>query len=596
MSQRFALFLLAVGTAAPAFAGPNYRYVHRPDADLYFGHISWCQLQNDADDPRVLRAEGPQRATVNLPLVPGDTLATSAGRRCEAQFDTGTLMRVDEKTALLIETILAPSLTSKDKLTNLHLRSGRVIVLYRDYDTREVFQILTANAAVKLSRAAVVDIQTHEDGRTVIELQRGQGSLMYGASAETTQTRKLKSGERVTVAPDHTLAAVLAAGKAEDAFQAWNRQMNERFAELHDGKSELPKPIERFPRAVIHFAQRYGDPYGEWIWSELYGYVWRPYRSQDEGWRPYLLGRWVPIGGRQFWVPDEPWGWVPYHLGLWHWDKKHGWVWLPGSAFAPAWVSWGVCDETRYYRPLTLWDWSYRYAYGYRYQPFGYGFNGYGIGNDCGFFPYWQGNQQVTVARLQEAVPAPAPTPLPVDGDKGSPVPRKVPELPLLPLPKELETLARKAEVLQQRTEPALRELVERGGGNLPVPPNGKDQRLADVAPPDPPEGVRFRDWNRDVKAAREMGGHIVYSSVTNLVRCESCSRPLINFDLFARTGGSGNTSIGGGSSNGNSGGNGSTAGGSSGGASMSGVAAGGASGGGGAPMAGLVSGDRKQD
>ena len=43
-------------------------------------------------------------------------------------------------------------------------------------------------------------------------------------------------------------------------------------------------------------------------------------------------------------MPGEPWGWVPYHLGLWMWDQKSGWVWMPGSMFAPAWVDWAFCS------------------------------------------------------------------------------------------------------------------------------------------------------------------------------------------------------------------------------------------------------------
>jgi hypothetical protein len=559
MQQRVVMFLLAVASASPALAGSNYRYVLRPGSDVYFGHVSWCQLQNDADDPRVLRAEGPQRATVNMPLAPGDTLETTPGRRCEAQFDTGTLMRIDEQTALHVETILAPSLTTRDKLTNLQLRSGRVIVLYRDYDSRELFQILTANAAVKLSRAAVVDVQTTDDGETVIELQRGEASLMFGASAEKTQTRKLKPGERLTLTRDHTVAVAAASGRALDAFQAWNREMNERFAELHDGRNELPKPIERFPPAVIHFAQRYADPNGEWLWTELYGYVWRPYRARDVGWYPYQQGRFVPLGGRQFWVPDEPWGWVPYHLGLWHFDKKHGWVWLPGSAFAPAWVTWGVCDEIRYFRPLTLWDWSYRFAYGYRYSGYGYG-SWAGYWGSCGFFPYAPQTTTVVVAR-ELAAPA-KPIGLPEGGPEDGPKPRKIPEIPLLPLPKELEVIARKPELLQQRNDGELQAHVERASGSAAQFDDGLlAPRLVDVVPLDPSEGRRFRDWNRDVKAARAVGGHIVYSSVTNLVRCESCSRPLVNLEVRSDgsmwgspgTGSPGTTNASGSSSSGSS-------------------------------------------
>jgi hypothetical protein len=94
------------------------------------------------------------------------------------------------------------------------------------------------------------------------------------------------------------------------------------------------------------------------------------------------------------------------------------------------------------------------------------------------------------------------------------------------------------------------------------------------------------------VRAAREVGGHIVYSSVTNLMRCDGCSRPLINFD-FGRSGigGSGNMASTGTSNNG---GGGSSAGGD---ASMSSVgSSGGANMNSGSSSGGANMTDRKQD
>ena len=37
---------------------------------------------------------------------------------------------------------------------------------------------------------------------------------------------------------------------------------------------------------------------------------------------------------------DWEWGWAPFHYGRWYLDQGYGWVWIPGSAWAPAWVSW----------------------------------------------------------------------------------------------------------------------------------------------------------------------------------------------------------------------------------------------------------------
>ncbi len=140
------------------------------------------------------------------------------------------------------------------------------------------------------------------------------------------------------------------------------------------------------PPAVFYFAQTYGNYYGEWLWDDFYGYVWRPYIDNGRypwGWGPYYYGQWSYSGGQMFWVPQEPWGWIPYHLGIWQWDKKHGWVWLPGSLFAPAWVDWDFYFGYACWRPWNLFDWMYG-------DPYMYGSDPYWIWN----FRYMNGNWQ----------------------------------------------------------------------------------------------------------------------------------------------------------------------------------------------------------
>ncbi|HZD54916.1 MAG TPA: DUF6600 domain-containing protein, partial [Candidatus Aquicultoraceae bacterium] len=72
--------------------------------------------------------------------------------------------------------------------------------------------------------------------------------------------------------------------------------------------------------------------YGEWVYSQENGYVWRPRVS--EGWSPYYYGQWYwvsPYGWT--WLSYEPWGWYPYHYGYWYVDPFFGWVWWPYRSF-----------------------------------------------------------------------------------------------------------------------------------------------------------------------------------------------------------------------------------------------------------------------
>ena len=81
------------------------------------------------------------------------------------------------------------------------------------------------------------------------------------------------------------------------------------------------------------------SPYGTWVWLEDYGRVWYPH-GVSPGWRPYTAGRWVYTDVGWTWVSDWAWGWAPFHYGRWAHSSRYGWVWAPGTIWAPAWVVW----------------------------------------------------------------------------------------------------------------------------------------------------------------------------------------------------------------------------------------------------------------
>ena len=83
----------------------------------------------------------------------------------------------------------------------------------------------------------------------------------------------------------------------------------------------------------------YLSPHGVWVNYPPYSYVWIP-RHVGHRWRPYTYGRWAWTNYGWTWVSYHEWGWVPFHYGRWGWDNRLGWFWVPGSIWAPAWVSW----------------------------------------------------------------------------------------------------------------------------------------------------------------------------------------------------------------------------------------------------------------
>jgi len=95
------------------------------------------------------------------------------------------------------------------------------------------------------------------------------------------------------------------------------------------------------------------DDDGEWFDTEDYGYVFRPHIVvRDNDWRPYSDGRWVYSDRGWTWLSNERFGWATYHYGRWTRIVGTGWVWVPGTEWAPAWVSWRTGDDVIGWAPL----------------------------------------------------------------------------------------------------------------------------------------------------------------------------------------------------------------------------------------------------
>ncbi|HXV25600.1 MAG TPA: DUF6600 domain-containing protein [Alphaproteobacteria bacterium] len=92
-------------------------------------------------------------------------------------------------------------------------------------------------------------------------------------------------------------------------------------------------------------------PYGNWIWLQGQ-YVWVP-GNVGPYWRPYTVGRWVYTDRYGWmWSSREPFGWATYHYGRWGFSNRVGWFWVPGSRWAPAWVSWRQSNDYLAWAPL----------------------------------------------------------------------------------------------------------------------------------------------------------------------------------------------------------------------------------------------------
>jgi len=139
-------------------------------------------------------------------------------------------------------------------------------------------------------------------------------------------------------------------------------------------------------------------PYGNWIQRPRHGWVWTP-SSVSSSWRPYQNGHWVNSDQGWTWLTDEPYGWATYHYGRWYQDSEIGWAWVPGTDWAPAWVSWQEGNDYVGWAPLPPgadvnvrnagYDNGYDDGYGYD-NGYDNGYDGYddGYGYDNGYDQY----------------------------------------------------------------------------------------------------------------------------------------------------------------------------------------------------------------
>ena len=98
-------------------------------------------------------------------------------------------------------------------------------------------------------------------------------------------------------------------------------------------------PAQAGARISVDFFHDNLESYGDWREVGDYGYCWQP-RDVDRDWRPYSDGRWLYTDAGWTWDSDEPYSWAVYHYGRWARIDRIGWVWVPGTEWGPAWVSW----------------------------------------------------------------------------------------------------------------------------------------------------------------------------------------------------------------------------------------------------------------
>jgi hypothetical protein len=83
------------------------------------------------------------------------------------------------------------------------LDRGQVYVMFKKYDNRELFQILTPLAALKLGHNSVAIVRTLPDKTTEVQFEEGEGRLMFGPAEGQLVDKKIKKHERWLVTAEN---------------------------------------------------------------------------------------------------------------------------------------------------------------------------------------------------------------------------------------------------------------------------------------------------------------------------------------------------------------------------------------------------------
>jgi hypothetical protein len=186
-------------------------------------------------------------------------------------------------------------------------------------------------------------------------------------------------------------ALVLVGTTTADAAVSFQMGTNDFYLSVGD-YDYLPYAYQNDPGyspPQINF-YRMMSQYGRWVRVPTFGRVWRPYASH--GWRPYTYGHWIYTEYGPYWEGYEPWAWAAYHYGSWIFDRRYGWVWVPGYEWHPGRVAWARGYDTIGWMPLPPDGYDYqRGSLTYVGANSQFGYSDGDFGEDFGFDSYSYG-------------------------------------------------------------------------------------------------------------------------------------------------------------------------------------------------------------
>jgi len=330
---------------APQEQGSQYQ--GSSEEDTYQGEAPerYAMVRTVEGEVRILKGELDEALGRGTPIAEGDVVE-SRGRGV-LQLGDGTRIAFGSATRFAVLALFTD--LSGERQVLLRLDYGRLRVALGG-QTQARFRVDTPSGTATCFGKGAFSIEAEHD--RLVRLKTLSGRVSF---ANERDEARVNAGERLTVynAQD-TLNQVRSFNTfAGDEFDRWS----DRAVLVQRGES-----WERVPAEIRNYADAL-DTTGQWVQSDEFGWVWQP-RGVGEDWRPYYRGRWAPYSGGMTWISDEPWAYVVYHHGRWHWGAGVGWFWIPGVNYSPAWVAWNHTPGYYGWAPLGFHNTPCHWGYG----------------------------------------------------------------------------------------------------------------------------------------------------------------------------------------------------------------------------------------
>ncbi|USQ14848.1 hypothetical protein J2N86_05980 [Legionella lytica] len=265
-------------------------------------------------------------ASLNRPLVVGDSLWTDTSAKAALEFSSKTAIWLNSSTSLKIVNLT-------EDLGQFQLAEGSLVLIANEIKSGKTYEVDTPNIALIINKPGYyrVDVTNDENtSSTVVSIKIGLAEV-YGQNTPAPQ--QIKEGTTCRYTGIDLQNPECTQLKSLDEFDNLVLQQEKHRLEAKNSSNYVSPSVLGYQDL---------ESSGSWQIDDNYGNIWIP-ENVGSDWAPYRDGQWIWLNQWGWtWVDNQPWGFAPFHYGRWAFIDDR-WAWVPGpvdveALYAPALV------------------------------------------------------------------------------------------------------------------------------------------------------------------------------------------------------------------------------------------------------------------